>query len=821
MGKKSRTKKRHSVKGRLVGPDDSFRHGPLEIVRIGKTIFMQNRMSEEDANSVQEKLVEHLPDVIKEINTTISQIAEKVSHFPPDQLLKRAYWEVAQHQLGTQSETDISQEGMISLRMIDYVQSVVASVPPAAPAQLEVSDQEWLSLRSLVESLFIKLNGEFFLCQAALRRKDPGFHPALEDFFSKTQMYWCNVRGHRYQAHNIPFLRDMLAPHDEVLKELYKIGVQELLDSLQRIQNSQIFGIGMIFDDIQAFRNDLVVELEKAGVSTNIDVANEPEPIVKQIIEKNGWSCRRDSIVARLSELDLHDVERLTTLPKPLLEDLSWSQGEDKEFFKEGQYSGWPLREWPVQKRPFLKLNGRYYCFDNYSLFDNIYRVIQRIIIAKKRGYSVSWNDRQQEVSERVPIELFRKLLPGVQVFNSVHYRWYSGSGGGKNWCEADALLVYEDHLIIVEVKGGAFTHTSPTTDFDAHFESLRNLVLKPAEQGRRFVSYIESDSSVKLYDRDHIEIGSISRRDFEHVTICAITLDPFTEIASRTQHFKKLGIDLGPYPVWSISIDDLRVYTEIFHNPLVFLHFIEERMKASKLDIVETEDELDHLGLYLKHNLYTLYIQGMNAKGLIRWHGYRADIDRFFSERLIEPTKQSSLQQKMPDRIEEIVVFLGDSSISGRRKLTSTLLNCSGDWRNKIARGIEEELARQATSKRPQSFSLHGELRITVFCWNGDLEGPDRQVAREQAQTVMVATNDPDRLFLLLRYRNGKLVHIEHEFLSFAAIPPDDLVRLKPLAESLIQKRLYKAQLLPGGIGRNQPCPCGNGKKYKKCHGS
>jgi preprotein translocase subunit SecA len=22
------------------------------------------------------------------------------------------------------------------------------------------------------------------------------------------------------------------------------------------------------------------------------------------------------------------------------------------------------------------------------------------------------------------------------------------------------------------------------------------------------------------------------------------------------------------------------------------------------------------------------------------------------------------------------------------------------------------------------------------------------------------------------------------------------------------------------GKIGRNQPCPCGSGKKYKKCHG-
>jgi tetratricopeptide (TPR) repeat protein len=29
------------------------------------------------------------------------------------------------------------------------------------------------------------------------------------------------------------------------------------------------------------------------------------------------------------------------------------------------------------------------------------------------------------------------------------------------------------------------------------------------------------------------------------------------------------------------------------------------------------------------------------------------------------------------------------------------------------------------------------------------------------------------------------------------------------------------KSAILPGRVGRNQPCPCGSGKKYKRCHGS
>lgn len=210
-----------------------------------------------------------------------------------------------------------------------------------------------------------------------------------------------------------------------------------------------------------------------------------------------------------------------------------------------------------------------------------------------------------------------------------------------------------------------------------------------------------------------------------------------------------------------------------------------------------------------------------MNANGPVKWHGYRVDIDHFFSQKITDPKMHCSLRQKMPDRLEEILSFLGSSHKNRRRKLVSTLLNCSGDWRNRIARTIDEELERQASSKKLQAFSLHGEPRITVFCWHTELGSPDRQDAIDHARTIMLATNDPDRLLLQLSYSNGKIVDVEHDFLSLAAIPSEDLAKLKSRAEALIQQRLNKARLLPEGVGRNQLCPCGSGGKYKKCHGS
>jgi len=43
--------------------------------------------------------------------------------------------------------------------------------------------------------------------------------------------------------------------------------------------------------------------------------------------------------------------------------------------------------------------------------------------------------------------------------------------------------------------------------------------------------------------------------------------------------------------------------------------------------------------------------------------------------------------------------------------------------------------------------------------------------------------------------------------------MPASDIMKIFAVEEET-QKQQFK------GVGRNEPCPCGSGKKYKKCHG-
>jgi preprotein translocase subunit SecA len=357
-------------------------------------------------------------------------------------------------------------------------------------------------------------------------------------------------------------------------------------------------------------------------------------------------------------------------------------------------------------------------------------------------------------------------------------------------------------------IKNGVELESKPGREGATQFAAISNLH-----------KIVDSIDVVDLFDSNHNEIGKISKNDFEHITICAVTLDPFTELAAQAQHLKKIGVDVSEYPVWPISIDDIRVYTDIFDNPLVFIHFVEQRMRAFRSDLIRMDAELDHIGMYLKHNVYTQYAKKLNFNGRMRWHGYGSDIDRYFNEKLIDPNTPCVLRQVMPPRLKEVIDFLSAHNITGRRKVSSMLLDCSGEWRDNIASGIDDVIQQQASMGRPKPLSTYGDIKITLFCWQKDLLDRDEELALDHTMAAMLVTRDDVRLLVELIYNaDGILIEMYFKSLTLDGIPEADIKRLEAKASTLRQKRIDKAKDQQGKISRNDLCPCGSGIKFKKC---
>lgn len=800
-----------------VKPDEQFSAGPLEFARFGKLVVGRSNATEKQVKAVQANLAELYPSVVAEIDVTVSAIAQLISRLPPDRLLHRGYWEYAAVICGIGDQNTSGFDQIMALRMIDYLQSVIAAVPSAADVE-EVGEDDWSQLRKLVISLFERLTIKYQVCHSAYRHvQDPELDQELERFRVQAESLWLNVRGKRYQVHEQQALLDVLGPHSEIFVELFGIDVTTLSNELEKILSKLTRGPGEAIEELKHFQQEatsrmgiIAADFPEAGVDELMGLALQDEQL----------SHRGSEAMNNVGGLGLFDVGRYTALPPSLLDALSWRPGEDTDFFAAGEFRGWPLRIWPIMQRPFLRLDDRTLCFDAFSLFDNIYRVLRRIVITRAPAYGELWNERQKEVTERLPFDYLGRLLPGARIYRPVYY-WWAPDGGRKQRHEADGLVLYEDHLFIIEVKGGAYTYTSPANDLASHLASLRNLLQAPARQGSRFVDYLESAAEVSIEDADQNETGKLRRATFRQITVCTVTLDTFTTLASGANHLGPVGIDLGPRGIWPVSIDDLRVFAEVFRNPLCFLHYVEQRFRANKSPHVDISDEMDHLGLYFSQNDYGLYAAELMADktGQLQFNGFRTPIDEYFTA-VLQGDTPAPPQQDIPPRLAEVIEFLAHTIEPRRTELASFLLDGDGDFRRQFCRAVDQALAENDQLRRARPLSFYGGMAMSLFVWSPSASR-DGVSAERHAQAVMLANHESSRRLVELEYsERGMLIgaHLRHT--SLAALATAELYSLREAGLAL-QDRRIRDTLKTGKIGRNDPCPCGSGSKYKRCHGA
>ena len=266
------------------------------------------------------------------------------------------------------------------------------------------------------------------------------------------------------------------------------------------------------------------------------------------------------------------------------------------------------------------------------------------------------------------------------------------------------------------------------------------------------------------------------------------------------------------------LSIDDLRMYADLFDNPLVFLHFVEQRMRAAQSELVDVNDELDHLGLYLRENNYTKYAATLaqSQPTHLTFDGYRTPIDEYYTA-IFSGESPTLPTQEIPTRLAEIIRFLGASSLRGRSKIVSFLLDSSGAFRNTIGNAIDQQLRDNATLRRAKPLSTYGAQAFTLFTWSPSVPR-DPLFAIEHTMAVLAAAGETSRLLLELEYSaQDTVVGVHWRHLSLAGLPDAEVARVQSKAEALRAQRVAVARKR-GKIGPNDPCPCGSGKKYKRC---
>ena len=141
--------------------------------------------------------------------------------------------------------------------------------------------------------------------------------------------------------------------------------------------------------------------------------------------------------------------------------------------------------------------------------------------------------------------------------------------------------------------------------------------------------------------------------------------------------------------------------------------------------------------------------------------------------------------------------------------------------WGNyfNLEKGIYEQIL--ADPENPVSGTvkeLAEKYNVEILIMTGFLDGINDSLK----QTNPIETMDEDTQ-VSLDYDKEKLYY---NMVGAKADWLYGLLQWDNLLDEAVRKELYKKQKLSGTvikgrkIGRNEPCPCGSGKKYKKCCG-
>lgn len=718
------------------------------------------------------------------------QIAEALSlaeHYDPRDLLSMVGIGNGFYSVGTSG--NVSEIG--SVAHIEYAQSLILATE--FDTEREIASAETASNFDRVVGTIFASVGNYY---GEERRRSAEPDDLAAELRYATVLNHMNIRINSHEMHLFDLLRGLFGAHDPFFRTNFGLDVNTIISSLtgimQRMNSRLERYAAYITEGFGKFEH-----MREQHVKEQSSQASDVERLGREWEALPHIRPQIEEFQGRERELrhQIFRIEPSDGVPESFLGAFAATLGTNARFLSSG-LSGWPGTPTIVESKPLVEHAGEYHCYAPALFYHYAVGILEDLLKERDQNYfGRRYAPQRAAYLEGRALGHLSDLLPGAEAYGPLYYRIREEDGSYKR-VETDGVILYDNNVVIVEAKAGLFSDSARRGSLLRMRRDAKDLVDKAYGQAARTRKYISEEAVPRFEHEDGSE--ALVMRDkgqYENFYLVNVTLAHLGPVSARLSTLRALELVDGDGWPWSVFVDDLRVVSEILDSPSEFLLYLKGRIRSNDHGKVISFSELDLLGYFLQeglefeHEYYDSYdrvILGVYDTPLVDHYEYLAG-------RM--PTGPKP-RLNAPEDLRQMVADLERAGRLGFTEVTTTLL--------RLGLGTQEDMLERLEQVKRMSARDGTDHDLTMTF-------PQLDVGitfLTRAEAFSESLDELRRTFQKAMNREGvgrwMLVAVD----------------ARPGRGEVRDFRIFRPQPAIKKVGRNEPCPCGSGKKYKKCCG-
>lgn len=464
-----------------------------------------------------------------------------------------------------------------------------------------------------------------------------------------------------------------------------------------------------------------------------------------------------------------------------------------------------------LSKFPLIKIEDKYTLFNSYNLAETAYQAPFFWMWADK-AYQPTAMEHRGKYTE----DFATKRLAAV--FGKENVRTGINIVAGKKVVgEVDVLVTFGDRLVILQAKSKQLTMAARRGS-DQHLQTdFQAAVQDACDQGIDCAKHILG-KNVSLQDSEGNDIPL--PEDIHKIYLVCLIADNYPALSAQVTQFLKFEKLLDVAAACVMDVFFLDVMAEMLDSPLHFLNYLDRR--AYYHDRFSSAFELTILALHLTQNLY---IEHESALVVLDDTIANPLNTAMFARREGFPGAKTpiGILTKLTDTtLGKLVQQIGSESNAALISFGLTVLSMDEETTRMLSQGLDSMTAATRNDKGMHTLTVQLEKQGDGFTAMSSFDIQD------------VAIEKLTSLCTLRKYKqktprwHGVLLNPTTGIIDFAGVldykwerDPELEKRAQKLGgTNLLSKQEFVQRVVPEKTGRNDPCTCGSGKKYKKCCG-